>query len=408
MSGDGSNPLVGPNQLIRSIDEFSSTVASYLLPVLRFVGHKDVLFDGLVRQFAGLVHEKRFSGDPAHLIIFDHIPHELLSTTGFLNANTAYVFCLEEGERFSDEELNLLSKRVAVTLFNPELDELIWHVKALLVLQDVSFSNEHSAFATLLSIDPDYRRAICSVIASVFDGRSCLVSVSSEPVRETLIDFLFGSLPKNVSPLRIKGSTVAIDALPTDRLSLVDDASLSLSDLKAFFNATEAQASQPQLMAITVGHSVSSISDTLDALCIDLPDLQHRLLDTHLLSYWCSTFKSHTDRQVKYYADSVIKKMLKKSGFSANEFADLLLDEKCTEKTTIDILTQLVDTYDRLSIDDIMSEAERHVMIKLRMQCEIVEAASNAAGIPKVTFNKRMRRLEDRTSLLGLLSNTKQ
>ena len=408
MSASYPNPLVGPNQLIRSIDEFSSTVSRYLIPVLRFVGHKDVLFDGLIRQFAGLVHEKRFSGEPAHLVIFDHIPHELLSNGRSLTADTAYVFCLEEEETFTSEELSLLRNRIAVTLFKPELGELIWHIKALLVLQDLSFSNERSASIGLLSIDLAYRRAIGSVIASVFDKRSCLVSVSSKKVRATLVEFLFGSVPKSIAPLRIKGSTTAVDSLSTERISLVDDSALSLSELTLLYQEAKEQHPKPQLMAIVVGHSVSELSDAVDADCIDLPDLQSRLLDTHLLSYWCSALKSHTEQQVKYFSESEIDEKLKDAGYSADEFVALLVAEKCTENSTIEILTQLIDTYDRLSIDDIISEAERHVMIKLRMQCEIVEAASNAAGIPKVTFNKRMRRLDDRTSLLGLLSNTKQ
>ena len=68
---------------------------------------------------------------------------------------------------------------------------------------------------------------------------------------------------------------------------------------------------------------------------------------------------------------------------------------------------ELLEVYQRLSIDSILDEAERQVLATLREHSSVVEAASYAAGIPKTTYYKRARRLAERNSLIKLLTSSR-
>ena len=87
---------VSTEGVVRAIEAFSETVSHYLMPVIRFVGRRDETFEALNRLYPGLTHEKQFSGEPADLVVFDHLPTDLISPTLQLGAETAYIFHVQQ------------------------------------------------------------------------------------------------------------------------------------------------------------------------------------------------------------------------------------------------------------------------------------------------------------------------
>ena len=397
---------MGPNQLNAAIDVFTSDVTRYLLPVICYVGHKDDLFEPLQRQYPGTIHRKRYLAENSHVTIFDHIPHDLLSADNPLSADSSYIFILDGDFQYTEQELLSLQRLNSITLLNPEPGELFWQIKALLLVQSLTYANARSVFPSLLSIDVDYRQTISTIIRNVIECNSSVVSVCSESVRQALISFLFDSMPNSISPLIIKGGHEAISSLPVDRLCFIDGSSHQMSDIVSLYQHVSSIDSAVSVMAILVNQDLSSLNEIHDVHTVSLPELHSRSVDAHLLAYWCSAQQSHTIHKMAYHSIHTVNQTSSQALYCPVQFLSLLGSQDARDDESGDILTELVSTFDRSSIDSIMSEVERMVMSKLRDQCSIVESASHAAGIPRVTYNKRSRRLSDRQSLLNLLSNS--
>ncbi len=406
MNTSASNPLMGPNQVNSAIDVFASYVTGYLLPVICYVGHIDELFAPLQRHYPGAIHDKRFIGTVADVTIFDHIPHDHLTGEKRLSPSCAYIFILDPGVLYTEQELHSLKRLNAITLVNPGPEEVLWHIKSLLLVQSLSFCNSRFVFPSLLSVNAEYRQYISRIIKNVIDQQSCVVSVGSVAVRESLVSFLFGTMPDSISPMLIRGDQEAINTLPTDRLCFIDTAPTEVSDILSLYQEVSKTNSSASIMAIVVGDDLESLSDVPSLETILLPDLQSRSTDAQLLSYWHASNQSHTSHQHYYYSIITVNQKTVEALYCPSLFLDTLSSDDAVHTQPNEILSELINTFDRISMDSIVSEVERMIMIKLREQCKIVESASHAAGIPKVTYNKRNQRLRDRQSLLSLFAKS--
>lgn len=395
------------SRVVESIEAFADEVARYLMPTIRWVGHKDETFESLARSYPGLIHERDASGEPADLVIFDRLPIELLETSDRLSAESAYLFCLEPGAVLPPSLPDSLSRHIALTLLGPSTETLLWHMRSLLLMRDLSYAVGSSGFPELLSIDRDHRRRLAAVVNAVLDGRSCILTVPNVDYRAALLDFLFGGMPSSIAPAYIDPSRFAPELLFADRFNIVVGDNLSAAELSALTDDAGAREQRCSLMIIRVGNAHTESDPTADRLEVSLTGWAERKVDAHLIAYWASAWHSHRSGTVAYYSAASIDRIHAQSGHDPCAARNLFM-ESCPDETSPDnVLSELLETYRRLSMDSILDEVERQVMSRMREHSPVVEAASYAMGIPTTTYYKRVRRLSKRASLIELLASSR-
>ena len=165
---------------------------------------------------------------------------------------------------------------------------------------------------------------------------------------------------------------------------------------------TQAVASRP-VIAIVVCGEADQVDIYAPFPVAVLPTLNTRPIDANIIAYWCAAFQAHTYDSPRYFSQHQIAESIRLSNGNSDTYLDTLAGMTPDSETLDDDFLELIDRYNRLSIDDIFDVAEQRVMQNLRDRSTIVDAASNAAGIPKVTFHKRMKRLGEKQTLLSLL-----
>jgi len=405
MSEDSPESLMGSHNLLSAIESFSESVTQFLLPVVRFVGHKGDLFDDLERRFSGLIHEKRYSEKPAHLVIFDEIPYQYLTSEQPLSADAAYLFCLEENQTLTNDHLKFLENRISLVLTKPTTDEVLWHLKALLIIQDIAYGNGNTLYAPLISADVKFRRCISTLIAASINLDSCMICVGTPTLQNMLVELVFSLHPSVIKPFYCDHDQLDADSLPDERVSIALPNCETATDLKLLgMSVTKALISKP-LIVVVVCRDTDQVAVDIPFPVLVLPTLEVRNIDAKLLAYWRSAFETHAYDSPRYYSHTQITDSITISNGNPDSFLDSLANMDPESKTVDDEFFDLIERYDRLSIDDIFNVAEQRVMQNLRDRSTIVDAASNAAGIPKVTFHKRMKRLGEKQTLLSLLSS---
>lgn len=399
--------VVAPDRIIRSIDSFAEVVTHYLMPVIRWVGHKDDLFEALSRVYPGLVHERKYSGEPADLVVFDELPLDLVTPTLELTADSAYLFCLQEKEPLLLGGSENLARLNALTLVSPDAEKFLWHVKALLLIKDLAYSNGEATFADLLSIDRQHRRALALVVDAVLGSRSCVVTVPSEGYKQVLLEFLFGAMPEIIAPVYIDPSSLVPELLAQDRFNIVTNTKLENIELSTQF-AIESGVDKKRPLMFIATHNEPLETPEDGLFHISLEDWDDRLEDAHLIAYWVAAWRSHATGFVSFYTSECIESVNLKANHDPIDARQILMEQTPGAKEPDKALLEVMDTYQRLSVDNILGEAERQIMMKLKEHSPLVEAASHAAGIPLVTFHKRNRRLEQKANLLRLLTSIRK
>jgi len=405
MSDDDSEPLVGSHQLLSSIESFSESVTQFLLPIIRYVGQKGTLFDDLERRFSGLIFERRYSQKPAHLVIFEEIPYPLLNPEHALSAEAAYLFCLDEKQVLSERQQSFLRNRISLVLIKPSIEEVIWHIRSLLILQDIAYVNGSNCYVPFLSIDTRFRNSMSTLVAASIDLDSCMVCVGTASLQKRLVDFVFSLHPSVIRPYEFDCTNIDVVDLPDERTSLTLPYCETNTELQSLcVLLAEAMSTKPVIAIVVCGDS-EQVDVYTSFPVLDLPSLHTRPIDAKLIAYWCSAFGAHNYDSPMFYTNNQIEDSIVKAEGDPDAFLDSLIG-KDPDSVSIELdFSELIDQYDRLAIDDIFAIAEQRVMRNLRERSASIESASNAAGIPKVTFHKRMKRLNEKQSLLGLLSN---
>ncbi len=398
---------MGPNQLITAIEGFSSDVTRYLMPVICYIGgKKDDFLKPLRRYYPGAIQHDSYTGEKAQVTIFNHIPHDLLGFDSPLSPDGSYIFLLDEDLLYTEQELDVLYRLNAVTLVKPDPLEVMWQIRTQLTVQNLSYANDRTVFPSLISADLEYRDKISKIIRSVIHGESLIVSVCSLKVREALFSFLFDFMPKSIRPQVIRGDNEGLSSLPLDRLCLIEGPNHTLDNVLSLYQQVSDLESSPSIMTVLIGEDLSDIEEDSEIETATLRDLSTRTGDSHLLAYCCSAQQSHTIHKMSYHSIPTVNKITVEAMYCPDQYLSLLGFQDARNVEPGDILTELTDTFDRLSIDSIMSEVERMVMVKLRDRCKLAESASYVAGIPRVTYNKRAKRHSDRQSLLTFFTNS--
>ena len=397
------------SRLIGLIEAFAEGVAHYLMPTVRWVGHKDERFEALARGYPGLTHERDPSGEAADLVIFDRLPIDLIEPPGTFSAESAYLFCLEADASLPPWLPDALARHTALTLLDPSIETLLWHVKALLLVRDLSYAVGTAGFPELLSIDRDHRRAIAQLVNAVLERRSCVVTVPSDDYRTVLLEFLFGAMPERIAPVYVDAPRFDPAQLASDRFNVVSDGAISEADLSALIAGAVARDRRCPLMIVRTGDVREEPATTASPgmLELSLGGWSERDADAHLLSYWAAAWHSHRSGAMAYYSATSIKEIHGQSGHDPCAARKLFTASTPDEALPDDTLGKLLEVYQRLSMDSILDEAERQIMSTLRDHSPLMEAVSHAAGIPKTTYYNRARRLAKRASLIELLASAR-
>ncbi len=385
--------------MARSIVDFTDLVTDYLIPVIRFVGHKDELFAALERIYPGLVHEREYSGGPANLVIFDQMPIPLLQPMLKLSADAAYLFALTTLDELPGDGNKVFQNLNAVTLVNPDEEIFLWNVRALLLINELSYTNGKSTFIDLLSLNATHRAAKSQFINAVISRDSCIVTVPSDRYREALLKFLFDTAPNRSKPIYVDASRAQSDLFEKDRYNIVfaenDD---ELTALSAVIDGTDDDI--PILIFITYSCSRQMYSKR-KMIPISLEDSLDEV-GVHLIAYWCVGFVSHGTGKMVFYSKECIEDIYSNCKGDPAEYRRVILTNTPSHEMPDSTIEEILDSYQRLSLDSILSELERRILLRMKERCPRIEAASHSVGIPTVTFHKRNARLAKKLSLIDM------
>jgi len=230
-----------------------------------------------------------------------------------------------------------------------------------------------------------------------------MICVGTSSLQQMLVDFVFALHPSVIRPHYFDVEDLNGDELPTDRASVTLPHCQTNTELQSLSVVlTQAIASRPVIAIVVCGEA-----DQVDVYApfpvLVLPTLNSRPIDAKFIAYWCAAFQAHLYDSPRYYSQHQIAESMRLSSGNSDAYLDTLAGMTPDSETLDDDFLELIDRYNRLSIDDIFDVAEQRVMQNLRERSTIVDAASNAAGMPKVTFHKRMKRLGEKQTLLSLL-----
>ena len=395
------------HELNSLIDDFAGAVAQYLSPVVRYVGHNDRYFDALRKQFSGVILEESYSGLPAHLVVFDQPPQELLSKGKLLSPDSSYVFFVDRKPDFDDEIRGLLKNRISITLLRPTIKALLWHIRALLLLRDVSYSNSSHSFPALMSIDVGFRQAVNDLIEPSQNLQSAVACFPSASLRDAVDDLLFGSLPRRQQPHRFPIEHLDVNSLHADRINLlVSSVSDQLKLPKLLSVCKRVLRTKPTIVLIDCVDAAEHYESATSGF-VHFPTLESRYSDALLIAYWCAAFKSCDLDTPQFYSDRQVQGALDASGHDPVAYLSELLAVVPEKFHVGDDLSELIDNFERFSIDDVLGATQLKVLQILKGS-SVIDAASTAAGIPTVTYYKRMKRITDKTSLLSIFDDAQK
>ena len=338
--------------------------------------------------------------------MFDHLPTDLISPTLQLGAETAYIFHVQQLHQSLPSYSTELSGLNALTLIEPELDVLLWHVKAMLLIRELSYSNGDAVLPALLSIDREQRRAMSQLVDAIVNQCSCVVRVPSSGYRDALLDFLFGSMDELIAPEYVDADSIALELMAPDRFNIIMPR--GEQGLESLVNALEMSERKPLVLIILVAGSANTSELSGSMPSVVLSDLSGRIVDAHVLAYWVSAWKSHASGRCAFFSAEVIRSASRKVKADPEKLRQQLMKRAPRGTVPTEPFAQALEVYQRLSLDDILGETERQIMLRLKELSPMVEAASYAAGIPLVTFHKRNRRLTDKSSLIELFAATRK
>ena len=390
--------------MARSIIDFTELVTDYLIPVIRFVGHKDELFDALERIYPGLVHEREYSGAEANLVIFDKMPIRLLQPQLKLSADTAYIFALSTPDLLNDDGKKVLQNLNALTLVKPDREQLLWNVKVLLMINELSYTNGQSTFIDLMSINPDHRAEKSKLINAVLNRHSCMVTVPSDGYRDTLLQFLFDTAPKGSVPIYVDASRAQNDLFEKDRCNVV----LASNDdeLEAISLAIDGVSEDISILLFVTNSCSLTISSSRKMIPISLENSLDKT-GIHLIAYWCAAIASHRTGKIEFFSNEYIEDIFTRCGHDPVEYRNKILSSTPQQEMPDSVLGEILETYQRLSLDSILGELERHILLRMKERCPKIEAASHSVGIPTVTFHKKNARLAKKPSLIEMFFPSK-
>lgn len=387
--------------MARSVLDFTELVTDHLIPIIRFVGHKDQLFDALERIYPGLVHEREYSGEGADLVIFDEMPVKLLHPQLMLPADTAYIFALSKLDVLPDADNSVLQNLNALTLVNTDPEQLLWNVKALLLMNELSYTNGLSTFVDLLSLNPVHRTAMSQLIDVVITRRSCIVEVPSEDYLDALIKFLFDSAPDSSTPVYVDISRAKSDLFDNERCNII--IAYSESDIHTISDVINEVEEYIPILLFTMSDCSMPHLPSRQMNSISLEDSLD-MSGIHLVAYWCSSFASHWTGKVEFYTKEWVEEIFTRCENDPVHFRREILANKPQEEAPETPLEEILDTYQRLSLDSVLGELERRILLRMKERCPKIEAASHSVGIPTVTFHKRNARLAKKPNLLEMFS----
>ena len=133
-----------------------------------------------------------------------------------------------------------------------------------------------------------------------------------------------------------------------------------------------------------------------------------RYSDALLIAYWCAALRSCDLETPQFYSDRQVQKALDASGYDPVAYLSELLDVVPESFVAGEALDELIGKFERFSIDDVFDAAQLKVLRILKDRSHVIDAASIAAGLPSVTYYKRMRRITDRISLLSILDDAQK
>lgn len=396
---DSNSTNIGPIQLVRSIDAFAASVSKYLVPSIEYVGHKDELTDKLERQLAGITFRKTYKENDADLVIFDRIPEELFESDRTLPTDRSYLFYLYEYIAPSQKTLDALKKLNARVLVNPTTDEMLWNIKALLLLNDVSFASSTRVFPELMSVDYDFRNALQTLIKSVVENQNVVVSLSDDSILQSIDQFLFENAPSHIKPAEITATQYLNKSVKGKRYILMLD-----EPSKELLEELIARSNNTGSVFIAVSNAKMHLEskEDVDLLVCHVPSIESRKFDSELLAYWASSHYTITTGLSQYYTTAQIKQAIKKSADATEALVESIVKLKPNQKTIPKSLEATIAQFDRMSIDNILHQTEAAVMQYLRQSSDRVETASRAAGLPTITFQKRTKRFKELNNLISL------
>lgn len=364
----------------RMIRDFASEASSYLMPRISFVGQDSKLAEELKEDLSWLTLLKEFEANESEIYILKNIPENFLEVESGLSPNTGLIVITDTTRPYPERVRRALERRIAATLHNPRLEDVMWTIRATLLLKEASYTAGEGV--KLFSVDTDFRHMMSQCIKSIVRGESIVISSEDACELELVKSFLLTPMPYAIRPREL----VQIEDLGGRRNNnKYMTLTCTGSEIEGVWNyLTSNMSNAVQGKKVIIFHNGVKLrhSSRCGMKIYNIIPLSQRNADRSLTALMQAMEESHTAQRAQIGS---------KEG---RESAELMNDVEA-----------LMKLYRRMSLDALIAETESTVLLELKEKAGSVKAAVAAAGISQPTYYKKISRYKEAKSVLGISRN---
>ncbi len=368
----------------RMIKEFANEASKYLMPRITFVGKDSKLAEDLQENLSWLTLSTEFKTNDSEIYILKNIPENFLEIESSVPENTGIIVVVDTNRPYPDEVRRALQRRIAVTLHNPEIENLLWTIRAVLLLKEAAYAV--GTGAKLFSVDVEFRKKMSQCITSIVRGENFVISCEGAVELGQVKNFLFAPMPYAIKPRELARIEDITNKRNNNKYMTITCTGEEILRMFEFILKDRSDAVHSKKLIIFHNGSSKKVGPTGGLKVYGISTLKERKADRCLEVLMNSMESSHETLGLRITTDE---------SDSSEQDNTIVANE----------LDSILKHYRRMSLDSIITEAESAVLIELKRKAGSVKAVSAAAGISPATYYKKISRYKKAKTVLGIGRN---
>ncbi len=376
----------GSAVVTKMIKDFANEASKYLMPRITFVGQDSKLAEELQEDFSWLTMSTEFEANDSEIFILKNIPENFLEIESGIPDNTAIIVVVDTTRPYQEEVRQALQRRIAVTLHNPELEKMMWTIRATLLLKEAAYSVDTGP--RLFSVDADFRKMMSQCITSIFRGENIVISSESTYELEQVKSFLLTPMPYAIRPRELERIEDIGSKRNNNKYMTIACAGDKIKEIFDHLSTDRSDAVHGKKLIVFHSGSSKNLKPSCGIKIYEIRSLKQRHADRSLHALMHFMERSHEGQGLKFAAEGD--------------------GSECGGAAVVKEIDAILKLYRRMSLDALIAETESTVLIELKKKAGSVKAVVAAAGISQPTYYKKISRYKKAKSVLGISRNQQE
>jgi len=236
-----------------------------------------------------------------------------------------------------------------IRLIEPSVDDVLFHVKCLLILQESMFY--YDTDYPICSLNNSYRAKVKNLVSAISQKESTIVCIEDLNASPVWYHFLFDSIPNRLRPFFINESynddeIGLVNFISTNNENTLDN----INELNFYIVFTSLKPDK-----IKTNYGYQNV--------IEMDPLENRVDDMLVQFYLASIYGSFNMSNVPYYTGDI-------ENTSFKELKSLINDHKKVSFSIPIALKTFMDGHNRLSLATILLELENMIFSQLKVRAQ--------------------------------------